>query len=331
MHSRSSSTPAALTTHQDPLDSESTNTGTHLRPRTVPPMSMAATKISRFFIIFTALLLDKIAGYKAKETRTTTGRLTRPELTSDLNNFLSKGPIPAGDSPTETDQANWKKRTSKETATAQQPRDQDLHHSRHFFDHDYTGFDGAFAHTLKETTKASRWIAYTTIHPDQARQILDTSSRAQAKTNEILPHLQHKNTTTSTTTTKHKQIYSTKEAQRQTPLHRLFSTTSSSSTEDQQGDHLPPPSHQTPDLRQIVLHTKQIAHQPTKRTGLQQIAHQPTKRTGLLPTRAPPRATSDHGPLSAPCSRSSNPSCCSGQATTTHYATPHQLRIDPTQ
>jgi hypothetical protein len=37
-------------------------------------MSMAATKISRFFIIFTALLLDKIAGYKAKETRTTTGR-----------------------------------------------------------------------------------------------------------------------------------------------------------------------------------------------------------------------------------------------------------------
>jgi len=237
----------------------------------------------------------------------------------------------SGDPPTETDQANWKKRTSKETAKAHQPRHQDLHHSRYFFDHDYTGFDGAFAHTLKETTKASRWIAYTTIHPDQARQILDTSSRAQAKTNEILPHLQHKNTTTSTTTTKHKQIYSTKEAQRQTPLHRLFSTTSSSSTEDQQGDHLPPPSHQTPDLRQIVLHTKQIAHQPTKRTGLQQIAHQPTKRTGLLPTRAPPRATSDHGPLSAPCSRSSNPSCCSGQATTTHYATPHQLRIDPTQ
>ena len=58
-------------------------------------MSMAATKISRFFIIFTALaLLDKIAGYQAKETRTTTGRLIRPELTSDLNNFLSKGPIP---------------------------------------------------------------------------------------------------------------------------------------------------------------------------------------------------------------------------------------------
>ena len=131
MHSRSSSTPEALTTHQDPLDSESTNTGTHLRPRTVPPMSMAATKISRFFIIFTALLIDKIAGYKAKETRTTTGRLTRPELTSDLNNFLSKGPIPAGDSPTETDQANWKKRTSKETAKAHQPRHQDLHHSRY--------------------------------------------------------------------------------------------------------------------------------------------------------------------------------------------------------
>jgi hypothetical protein len=101
-------------------------------------MSMAATKISRFFIIFTALLLDKIAGYKAKETRTTTCRLIRPELTSDLNNFLSKGPMKSGDPPTETDQANWKKRTSKETATAQQPRGQDLHHSRHFFDHDYT-------------------------------------------------------------------------------------------------------------------------------------------------------------------------------------------------
>jgi hypothetical protein len=52
---------------------------------------MAATKISRFFVIFTALLLEKIAGLHAKETRTTTGRLTRPELTSDLDNFLSKG------------------------------------------------------------------------------------------------------------------------------------------------------------------------------------------------------------------------------------------------
>jgi len=69
-------------------------------------MSMAATKISRFFIIFTALLLDKIAGYKVKETRTTTGRLTRPELTSDLDNFLSKGPMKSGNPrPTETDQA----------------------------------------------------------------------------------------------------------------------------------------------------------------------------------------------------------------------------------
>jgi hypothetical protein len=96
-------------------------------------MSMAATKISRFFIIFMALLLDKIAGYQAKETRTTTGRLTWPELTSDLNNFLSKGPMKKGDPPTETDQANRKKRTSKETATSHQPRHQDLHHSRHFF------------------------------------------------------------------------------------------------------------------------------------------------------------------------------------------------------
>jgi hypothetical protein len=77
-------------------------------------MSMAATNISRFFIIFTALLLDKIAGYNAKETRTTTGRLTRPELTSDLDNFLSKGPMKSGNPPTETDQASWIKPTSKE-------------------------------------------------------------------------------------------------------------------------------------------------------------------------------------------------------------------------
>jgi hypothetical protein len=166
-------------------------------------MSMAATKISRFFIIITALLLNKIAGYKAKETRTATGRFTRPELASDLNYFLSQGPMKSGYPPTETDQATWKKRTSKETATAQQPKDQNLHHSRHFFDHDYTDFDGAFAHTLKETT----------IHPDQARQILDTSSRAQAKTNEILPHLPRTAHSTSTTTSNSK-IHDTKEAQR---------------------------------------------------------------------------------------------------------------------
>jgi hypothetical protein len=67
MHSKSSSTPAALTTHQDPLDSKSTNTGTRLRARAVPPMPMAATKTSRFFIFFTALLLDKSAGYKKQK------------------------------------------------------------------------------------------------------------------------------------------------------------------------------------------------------------------------------------------------------------------------
>jgi hypothetical protein len=95
----------------------------------------------------------------------------------------------SGDPPTETDQATWKTRTSKETAAAQQPKDQDVHHPRHFFDRDYTVFDVTFAHTLKETTKASRWIAYTTIHPpDQARQFLDTSSRAQAKTAKPLQH-----------------------------------------------------------------------------------------------------------------------------------------------
>jgi hypothetical protein len=161
---------------------------------------MAATKISRFFIFFTALLLNKIAGNNAKETRTTTGRFTRPEYTRDLNYFLSKGPMKSGYPPTETDQATWKKRTSKETAAAQQPKDQDLYHSRHFFDHDYTDFDGAFAHTLKETTKASRWIAYTTIHPDQSREILDTSSRAQAKTNEIYLPKNGTSTTTSNST-----------------------------------------------------------------------------------------------------------------------------------
>jgi hypothetical protein len=46
------------------------------------------------------------------------------------------------------------KPTSKETATAQQPRDQDLHHSSHFFDHDYTGFDVAFAHTFQRDNES---------------------------------------------------------------------------------------------------------------------------------------------------------------------------------
>jgi hypothetical protein len=76
-----------------------------------------------------------------------------------------------GDRP--TDQATWKKRTSKESAAAQQPKDQDLHHSRHFFDHDYTDFDGAFAHTLKETTKqrkqagGSRTLRFTLTKQDK--------------------------------------------------------------------------------------------------------------------------------------------------------------------
>jgi hypothetical protein len=98
-----------------------------------------------------------------------------------------------------------------------------------------------------------------TIHPDQTRQIIPihTSSRAKAR-NEILPR--HKKTTTSTTTTNHVQIYSTKEAQRQAPLHRLFSTTSSSSTEGQQGDHLPPPSHQTPHLYNKSCYTRSKLH-----------------------------------------------------------------------
>jgi hypothetical protein len=85
-------------------------------------MPMAATKISRLFILFTALLLDKSAGYNAKETRTTTGRLTKPELTSDFNNFLSKGPMKSSDPPTrtpKTNQADWMKLTSKETEAAQ--------------------------------------------------------------------------------------------------------------------------------------------------------------------------------------------------------------------
>jgi hypothetical protein len=39
----------------------------------------------------------------------------------------------SGNPPTETDQASWIKPTSKETTKSQQPRDQDLYHSRHFF------------------------------------------------------------------------------------------------------------------------------------------------------------------------------------------------------
>jgi hypothetical protein len=89
-----------------------------------PPTKVnGGNKNITIFIIFTALLLDKIAGYKAKETRTTTGRLTRPELTSDPDNFLSKGPMKSGDPPTETDQASCINPTSKETAKAQQPKD----------------------------------------------------------------------------------------------------------------------------------------------------------------------------------------------------------------
>jgi hypothetical protein len=41
------------------------------------------------FIIFTALLLDSSAGYKAKETRTTTGRRTRPEGISEITHHLA--------------------------------------------------------------------------------------------------------------------------------------------------------------------------------------------------------------------------------------------------
>jgi hypothetical protein len=40
--------------------------------------------ITIFHNFYGAPVLDKIAGYNAKETRTTTGRLTRRELTSDL-------------------------------------------------------------------------------------------------------------------------------------------------------------------------------------------------------------------------------------------------------
>jgi hypothetical protein len=220
-------------------------------------MPMAATKISRFFIIFTALLLDSSAGYKAKETRTTTGRLTRPELTSDLDNFLSKGPMKSGNPPTETDRASWIKPTSKETAKAQQPREQDLHHSRHFFDHDYTGFDEAFPHTPKETTKTSRWIAYTTIHPDQTRQNIPIPAQAQERKQEMKFYLDTR-----------------------TQPHSL------------------PPDHQ---ITYTLLQRSKLRRHRQRVLGFaQQIAQTTTKRTGLLPPRAPPRATSDHGPLSAP-------------------------------
>jgi hypothetical protein len=186
-------------------------------------MPMAATKTSRFFIFFTALLLDKSAGYKAKETRTTTGRLTRPEVISDLDNFLSKGPMKSDNPPTETDQASWIKLTSKETATAQQPtRDQDLHHSRHFFDHDYTGFDGTFAHTLKETTKTSRWTAYTTIHPDQTRQIIPIP--AQERKQEMKFYLDTRTPPQPLPPPTTSKVTAQRKRNAKPPLLRLFST-----------------------------------------------------------------------------------------------------------
>jgi hypothetical protein len=95
----------------------------HIAPTSAP--SMAATKISRFFIIFTALLIDKIASYKAKETRTTTGRLTRPELTSDLNYFLSKGPMKSGadgDRPSKLEKAYVKRNSNSTTAKSQETK-----------------------------------------------------------------------------------------------------------------------------------------------------------------------------------------------------------------
>jgi hypothetical protein len=88
-------------------------------------MPMAATKISRFFIFFTALLFDKRSpGDKAKDTRTTTGQVTRSELTSNLNNFLP-GLMKSGNQLARpTKQTGKTVRQKKQHQPAQQPRDQ---------------------------------------------------------------------------------------------------------------------------------------------------------------------------------------------------------------
>jgi hypothetical protein len=125
MHSKSSSTLAAHTTHRNPLNSESTNTGTHLRSRTVPRQCQwRQQKYHDFSYFLQRSFSTRSPGDKAKDTRTTTGQVTRPELTSNLNNFLP-GLMKSGNQLARpTKQTGKTVRQKKQHQPAQQPRDQ---------------------------------------------------------------------------------------------------------------------------------------------------------------------------------------------------------------
>jgi hypothetical protein len=79
MHSRSSSTPAALTALRTEIRSTANPPTQELTSDHEPPSRQCPWRQQQYhdFLSFlrTALLLDKIAGYRAKETRTATGRL----------------------------------------------------------------------------------------------------------------------------------------------------------------------------------------------------------------------------------------------------------------
>jgi hypothetical protein len=186
--------------------------------------------------------------------------------------------------------------------------------------------------------KPSRWTACTTIRPDQTRKNIPIPAQERKQEMKFYldtrtqPHpLPQPQPTTSKFAAQRKRNAKPSYAV-YFQLLLLHLQKTNKETTSHPRPRAEPPSHENPDLQQIVLHAKQIAHQPTKRTGLQLIAHQPTKRTGLLqiahqPTKRTAHwaSTSDHGPLTikCPCSRSINLSCCSGQIQprTTH-ATP---------
>jgi hypothetical protein len=145
-----------------------------------------------------------------------------------------------------------------------------------------------------ESTKR-RWIAYTTIRPDPTPQNIPIPAQERKQEMKFYldtrtqPHPLPQPTTSKFTAQKKRNAKPPYAVYFQLLLLHLQKTNKETTSH-------PPPSHQTPDLRQIVLHTKQIAHQPTKRTGLQQIAHQPTKRTGLYRPEPHPeqQATTAH-------------------------------------
>jgi hypothetical protein len=128
-------------------------------------MSMAATKISRFFIIFAALLqqdrrLQRKRNKNDNRPIYQAGAHQQPQLLP-IKGAHEIGLPTDGDRSSNLEKAYVKRNSS--SSAAKRPRF--IPFSRHIFDYDYTDFDGAFAYTLKETTRASRWIACTTIHP----------------------------------------------------------------------------------------------------------------------------------------------------------------------